>query len=34
MRQNTLKVNELNEDINFTQYSEKNNLDPEIFTSR
>ncbi|WP_339050435.1 RNA polymerase sigma factor RpoS [Candidatus Hamiltonella endosymbiont of Tuberolachnus salignus] len=34
MRQNTLKVNELNEDINFTQYSEKNNLDPEIFTEK
>lgn len=34
MRQNTLKVNELDEDINFTQYSEKNNLDPEIFTEK
>ncbi|MBK4361655.1 RNA polymerase sigma factor RpoS [Candidatus Hamiltonella defensa] len=34
MRQSTLKVNELDEDINFTQDSEKNNLDPEIFTEK
>lgn len=31
MRRNTLKINELNEDVNFTEDSEKNDINTEVF---